>query len=148
MVMPIHLKWMLVWEHPTPPKRCGLGGHYVPRAWLAEGLDSAVVVKGAASSWGRLSFELRSHLNSAGCVDANITLHGFNATCGLPAGGVTLRLRTPKAQGITSVSVAGKPLPPRNWNATAETVSFLAAELTANGGGLADLQSVHVCYAK
>lgn len=104
-------------------------------------------MKGAASSWGRLSFELRSHLNSAGCVDANITLHGFNATCGLPAGGVTLRLRTPKAQGITSVSVAGKPLPPRNWNATAETVSFLAAELTANAGGLADLQSVHVCYA-
>ena len=147
MVMPIHLKWMLAWEHPNT--QALWLGRALPRAWLAEGLGSSVAMYGAASSWGRFSFELTSHLASTGCIDANITLHGFNATR-LPPGGVTLRLRTPGARQIASVSASGKPLPPTSWNASGETVSFgISQLLLAEEGreGLADLQRVHVCYA-
>ena len=149
MVMPIHLKWMLVFEHPRTEELWL--GRAIPRAWLAQGLgggaggngDGKVSVGGAPSSWGRLSFELSSQLSSTGCIHANITLH--SATRGLPAGGVVLRLRTPGKRSITSMRVGGLKVPAARWNASDETVLFPRDSLEAEVVGM---QDVVVCYAQ
>ena len=168
MVMPIHLKWMLVWEHPITQTLWI--GRALPRAWLAEGLptrrstsladgsgssngssnNGSLVLRNVASSRGRFSLSLTSKLGSSGCIAANITWvnpASAGAARGVPAGGLVLRLRTPGKRQIASVALAGRALPASAWNTTDESVSFTAQHL--GKVGLAEgLQRISVCYAK
>jgi hypothetical protein len=168
MVMPIHLKWMLVWEHPITQTLWI--GRALPRAWLAEGLptrrstsladgsgssngssnNGSLVLRNVASSWGRFSLSLTSKLGSSGCIAANITWvnpASARAARGVPAGGLVLRLRTPGKRQIASVALVGRALLASAWNTTDESVSFTAQHL--GKVGLAEgLQRIFVCYAK
>lgn len=124
-----------------------------PRAWLTEG--EVIRIENAPCSIGRVSYVLRSEIDSAKCITANVSLtpHKFAAhksasivgstssTGG--GGGVVLRLRTPGKRTIASVHTAGVALPPARWNVSDETITF------AEGAQMAQLISapLRVCYS-
>jgi hypothetical protein len=162
LLMPICLKWALVWEqppdaHPPPPTAAthsggggggGGGGRTLwlgratPRAWLAEG--ETIGVTDAPSSYGRVSYTLHSEIDSKHCITANVTVAAATAAHGgrLRSYGAVLRLRTPGHRAIRSVHAGNVALPPSRWNVTDESVSF-------PGPQLAQLTGPHllrVCY--
>ena len=144
-----------LWEHPHTNYTLWLA-RATPRAWLTEG--ETIRVSDAPCSIGRLSYVLRSEIDSAKCITANISLAPHNSvarksagmfglssssTGGGGGGGVVLRLRTPGKRTIVSVHIAGVALPPARWNVTDETITF------AEGEQMAQLMAapVRVCYS-
>lgn len=120
-LVPLYLKWILVWEDPVG-RELWLG-KAVPRDWLeysSEGTGQ-VVVEQATTRYGRISFTLRRE--SVTTVHANITLlrPPFAATSALappfPPGGLKLRVRVPMNMVLAATS-AGV------LNTTEQTVSF------------------------
>ena len=120
MVVPLHLKWALVFEDPVTGVLwlCKT----IPRSWLNTG--ERVAVRRAPTSRGRVSLTLRSELGTAGRIMANVTLPARaasrapnNATGSM----AMLRLRAPTAWVMSSVMVDGRMW--REFNSSAETVS-------------------------
>ena len=127
--VPIYLKWMLVFEEPET--RTLWLGKATPRDWLAA-REAPLAVERATTRYGRISYTLAvAAKGSAYGVGANVTVPASFATKG-PAGGLVLRIRAPTehAGKLSGVTVGGKAW--RGFNASTETVSFSAAELTAS----------------
>jgi hypothetical protein len=137
-LVPLYLKWMLVWEDPV--ERVLWLGKAVPRDWLERNSSNSgsqldhdsetaevsngkgrVVVDRATTRYGRLSFTLWRE--SVTTLHANITLSPppFAATSALlpsfPPGGLKVRVRVPMDMVLVATS-AGV------LNATEQTVSF------------------------
>jgi hypothetical protein len=132
--VPLCLKWMLVFEEPET--RTLWLGKATPRDWLVAG-EAPLAVERATTRYGRISFFIAVVSPAADVasyrVKANITLPPSCATAGSqPAGGLVLRIRAPTehAGKLSGVTVGGKAW--RGFNASTETVSFSAAELTAS----------------
>ena len=87
----ILLKWTLLWEDPIERKLWI--GRALPRVWLEAG--EKIVVEGAASAYGHVSFVLRSDVRSAKVIHCNLTVPSKWAVDGAPKGGLVLRLRSP-----------------------------------------------------
>ena len=147
LLMPINLKWALLWEHPHTNNTVWLA-RATPRAWLAEG--ETIGVSDAPCSLGRVSYSLHSELDSAKCITATVAITPHAAGPGrAPAAelgggaGAVLRLRTPGHRAIASVHAGAVSLPASRWNCTQETVSFRA------GAEMAQLTAapLRVCYA-
>jgi hypothetical protein len=157
-LVPLYLKWMLVWEDPV--ERVLWLGKALPRDWLEHSLSSnqwdgdekgevsgqkgEVVVNRATTRYGRLSFTLLRE--SVTTLHANITLlpPPFAATSTLlpsfPPGGLKLRVRVPMNTVLMATS-AGM------LNATEQTVSFDHATWATRAAaepGMAQVQSVVV----
>jgi hypothetical protein len=171
LTAPILLKWLLVWEHPI--SHTVWLGKAIPRVWLSEGevvsvrvrrheyrtlslphsddvsRGSLFVIQGAGTAYGKVSMSLRSQLDSRDSITANITLAPLagcsviSRACGLPLGGLVLRLRTPGKRRIAKVLVGGVAW--AVFNSTAETVSFGPEGL--GQGGLRKLQDITVTYS-
>ena len=128
--VPTYLKWMLLYEEPET--RTLWLGKATPRDWLSPG-QPAIAAANLTSRYGRISLSM--HAASAASavapfsVAANVTVPpGFTAAP--PAGGLVVRIRAPlgHAGKLSSVTVGGK-----QWaafNASEETITFTAAELT------------------
>lgn len=130
-----------LWEHPHTKNTIWLA-RATPRAWLAEG--EVIQISDAPCSLGRLSFVLRSEIDSTGCITANLSLAPHKtarASSNVDAaslrvsssgsGGAVLRLRTPGKRAIVSVHAGGVPLQPTRWNVTDESITFAAGEQMA-----------------
>jgi hypothetical protein len=111
MTVPLLTRWMLVFEEPATNTIWLAKAK--PRAWLEDG--QSITVSNAPTRWGRLSFTLRSHLQT-GTVAAELVLPDAPADARL-----LLRLRVPEGRRIRSVSIAGRPSP--EFDADDETVS-------------------------
>ncbi len=98
MVVPLLLRWMLVFEDPASKTLWLAKG--TPRNWLEEGKQIAVT--NAPTRWGRLRFCLRSHLQT-GTVEAKLELPNRSAEAQ-----AKLRLRVPEGHRIHSVLADGK----------------------------------------
>jgi hypothetical protein len=120
VLLPTFLRWQLLFEDPF--EEVLWFGRATPRTWLAADKTSPVALRGAPTSYGKLSFSMQA--TGTKTIAANVTLgSGFR----WPAGGLTLRLRSPSypALKISSVKVGGV-----SWsvfNATAETVTIAKA---------------------
>ena len=129
--VPLCLKWMLVFEEPET--RTLWLAKATPRDWLAPG-EAPLVVERATTRYGRVSFSVVAVGAAAGsyAVRANVTLPAGFARAGAPrpAGGLVLRIRAPPphAGKLSGVTVGGKAWV--DFNASTETVSFSAAQLT------------------
>ena len=111
MTVPLLTRWMLVFEEPASNVIWLAKG--TPLAWLEDG--QSITVSNAPTRWGRLSVNLRSHLQ-AGKIEAGLELPAA------PAGAcLKLRLRVPEGRRIRSVSMAGKPW--TQFDADEETVT-------------------------
>ena len=140
-----------LWEHPHTNNTIWLA-RATPRAWLAEG--ETIRVADAPCSLGRLSYVLRSEIDSSGCITANVSLAlhktarksgnvvGVSGNIVGVSGGAVLRLRTPGRRTIASVHAGDISLQPNRWNVTDESITF------AEGEQLAQLVAapVRVCY--
>ena len=124
----------------------------VPRDWLVAG-EAPLVVDKATTRYGRVSFSLAvsspaADSGGAYTVTANVTLPPSVGQAGAaqPAGGVVLRIRTPleHAGKLSGVTVGGKAW--SSFNASTETVSFSAAQLTPSLIA-AGLQTIVVTFA-
>ena len=102
-VLPTFLRWQLLFEDPFV-KTLWIA-RATPRTWLATG-KTAVALKNAPTSYGRLSFVLQAI--DATAIHANVTL---GAAFRWPVGGLTLRLRSPRypSTKISGVTVGGAP---------------------------------------
>jgi hypothetical protein len=69
MLMPINLRWMLLWEHPLTNRTLWLA-RAVPRSWLSEGNN--VSIASAPTSFGRVTYTIVSAIESRGCVVATV----------------------------------------------------------------------------
>lgn len=147
MLMPIALRWALVWEAAPAPEASLWLCRATPRSWLVAG-QQALAVKDAATSFGRLSFSIEVQAAcSAGCGGGHcaVATIGLNRTAGhgLPSGGLVLRLRLPGRPPIKSAATGGGKTVPASWlNASSETVTFPEAELQKQTGSV----EVVVCY--
>lgn len=139
VTIPILLKWILVWEHPTT--RAVWFGKALPRVWLSEGEE--VTVRQTPTAYGRVSMTLKSSIATTSSIACNVTLpkawgdgasHGVTAAAAAPAGGVVVRLRAPGKAKLKSVTVGGKVW--TTFDAAKETISFSAAQLAAVGLGI------------
>ena len=121
-ILPTFLRWQLLFEDPFA-ETLWLA-RATPRSWLASG-KTAVALKNAPTSYGRLSFSLQA--TGVQTVRANVTV---GAGWKWPKGGVVLRLRSPgfPTRKISSVSVGGASC--STFNATAETVTIATAPQT------------------
>ena len=134
--VPIYLKWMHVFEEPETHTLWLAKA--TPRDWLAPG-ESPLMVEGATTRYGRVSFSLRVE-GSAEAAEAvasgsysvrvNVTVASAFASSP-PAGGLIVRVRAPVeyAGKMSSVTVGGKSW--SSFNASTETISFGASDLTA-----------------
>ena len=105
-VVPLHLRWAMVWEDPHSHALSLLRA--APRSWLAE--SEAVSIANAPTTHGRVSF-------NASATEAGVTVHAklvphaaacihSKLACSAP---MTIQLRRPEAAGkISSVSIGGK----------------------------------------
>ena len=139
--IPLCIKWMHVFEEPET--RTLWLAKATPRDWLALG-ETPLVIERATTRYGRISFSLAAESSSAEggsaagySVRANVTLPA-SIVGAPPAGGLMLRIRAPleHAGKLSGVTVGGKAW--SGFNASTETVSFSAAELTPElvGAGL------------
>jgi len=127
---PTYLKWALLFEDPNT--RCVWVAKALPREWLVAGA-SPVVVHGAPTRYGRISYTLQTVAVGPGAmsVHANLTLPSTYAAAGsAPPGGVRLRMRTPVefAGKLAAVTVGGKPW--TSFDAREETIVLSLADLT------------------
>jgi hypothetical protein len=98
LVVPLMTRWMLVFEDPQS-EEIWLGKG-MPREWLEDG--KVVSVQEAPTRFGRVGFELRSHIKDGRVEAAVSTPRGFAAT-------VHLRLRLPKGKVLWSATVDAQP---------------------------------------
>jgi hypothetical protein len=109
VVVPLLLRWMLVFEEPWSDEVWLAKG--TPRKWLEEG--GKISVSGAPTRWGRIGFSISSHLKE-GRVEAALDLSApFGAR-------VKLRLRVPEGNRIRTVTLNGNPW--AQFDPEAETV--------------------------
>jgi len=106
MVVPLHTKWMLVWEDPQDASLTLCKA--TPRAWLAHG--NTIGVENAPIRGGRISFNITSNVGDG---TAPFVTGTFTATSARVAGGkgtpITLRLRVPLGLELLSASINGDP---------------------------------------
>jgi hypothetical protein len=126
MVAPLLTRWMLVFEEPGSDTLWLAKA--TPRAWLEDG--QTIAVSRAPTLWGRLSFNLHSHLQTRR-VEAVVELPSVS-----PTARIKLRLRAPEGHRIRSVTANGKPweqfdtaeetvtVPPGSKGRVALTVSY------------------------
>ncbi len=98
MVVPLLLRWMLVFEDPASQVLWLAKG--TPRDWLQDGKQ--VAVTNAPTRWGPLSYSLHSHLQT-GTVEATLELPSRP-----PESRVNFRLRVPYGRRIRSVLLDGQ----------------------------------------
>ena len=113
LVASLMTRWLLVFEDPRADVLwLGKG---IPRAWLADGKRTWIWK--APTRWGRVSFDLASHMG-AQRIEARIELpEGFTAE-------TRLRLRAPSGAKMKSVFVNGKPW--RDFDAAGESIRIPA----------------------
>jgi hypothetical protein len=99
MVVPLLTRWMLVFEDPINDELWL--GKATPRSWLDEG--QTISVRGAPTRGGRVSFEIRSHLQTSR-IEAVVELPKEERE--RP---VRLRLRVPEGHRMRDVLVNGRP---------------------------------------
>jgi hypothetical protein len=99
MTVPLLTRWMLVFEEPS--SEVLWLAKATPRTWLAEGQH--IGVTNAPTRWGRVGFNLWSHLDS-GRIEARLDLPRRPIEAH-----IKLRLRVPENRRIGSVRVNGKP---------------------------------------
>ncbi len=98
LTIPILTKWMLVFEDPFSSTLWLAKG--VPRPWLEDG--KTVIVKGAPTRWGTLSYKISSNLNKGRIsIELDLPEQGFDAA-------INLRLRTLTKQKIQKININGK----------------------------------------
>jgi hypothetical protein len=99
LVVALMTRWLLVFEDPE--SNTLWLGKAVPRRWLEDGKTTAV--SAAPTKWGRVGFSMVSHVKT-GSIAAQIEFpnSGFAAA-------TNLRLRTPGAAKMKSVTLNGKP---------------------------------------
>jgi len=112
MTVPLLARWMLVFEEPDSDVVWLAKG--TPRSWLEEG--KTIAVYNAPTRWGRLSYNLHSHLQN-GTVEARVVW-----ASGAPSTRAKLRLRVPAGHRIRSVTLNGKPWD--QFNVAEETVTL------------------------
>ena len=134
--VPLSIKWMHVFEEPETHTLWLAKA--TPRDWLAPG-ESPLMVEGATTRYGRVSFSLRvegsaeaaeAAASGSYSVRVNVTVASAFASSP-PAGGLIVRVRAPVeyAGKMSSVTVGGKSW--SSFNASTETISFGATDLTA-----------------
>lgn len=122
MTVPLLTRWMLVFEEPSAEVLWLAKA--TPRLWLEDG--KRVAVTNAPTRWGKVGFELRSHLDS-GTIEGRLNLPRRPMQAQ-----IKVRLRAPDNHRMQAVSVNGK-----SWNefdAKQETVT-----LPPNSAGRVDL---------
>lgn len=113
LVVPLMTRWLLVFEDPQS-ETLWLG-KAVPRHWLEDG--KIIRVSDAPTRWGRVGFNVTSHLNERK-VNAEVTLPAsFGAK-------TQLRLRAPGDAKMKSVLLNGKSW--TQFNADDETITIPA----------------------
>ena len=135
-LLPTMVKWLLLFEDPRT-KTLWIA-RATPRSWLEVG--KTISVGNATSRYGRISF--RATATTATRTHASISLPttpGWTP----PPGGIVLRLRHHAAAKLSGVTVGGAAWP--SINATAETITFTAAEL-AGAGAAAKLAAIVASY--
>jgi len=111
MAVPLLTRWMLVFEEPGSDVLWLAKG--TPRSWLEDG--KTIDVSNAPTRFGRLSYNLKSHLRAA-TIEAKLTW-------AVPSSArVKLRLRVPGGRRVSSVIANGKPWD--QFDATEETVTL------------------------
>ena len=97
LVVALMTRWLLVFEDPQS-ETLWLG-KAVPRKWLDDG--KSISVSDAPTRWGRVGFSIVSHLKES-AISATVSLPtSFPAV-------IKLRLRTPNAARLQSVTLNGK----------------------------------------
>lgn len=125
LVIPMLLRWMLVFEDPDETLHLAKG---VPRAWLADG--ERIVVRGAPTRWGAVDVDIRSSL-ATGTVRVEI-----HRPAAAPV--TALHLRLP--EGVDIADVVDDSGAPVEWSAAEESVRIpagaeqLALTVHVNGG--------------
>ena len=170
VITPLMLKWLLLCEHPV--SHTLWVAKATPRNWLADG--ETIEAGAITSKYGRLSFKFESEIETAGRILVNLTLPSSWADPHVrkPAGGLTIRLRTPSYVNVSTDTTSkwtitgatqggGTPLA---FNASMETVHIprdaLCCKASDQGCGaacangccvsndsMAQLQSIIVSYS-
>jgi len=91
-------------------------GRAIPRHWLTQG--KVTTVRSAPTRWGEISFQIASKVDSAQRIDVIIE------TPGAAWPRINLRLRHPRADRLTRVSLNGKPF--TDFDARTETIHLPA----------------------
>ena len=154
-IVPLHTKWMLVFESPPtsstdlPSQRPLSLAKATPRAWMANG--ETISVTNAPTSRGRVSFSVVSKLGSPTRprLLARVALNssfasgrGDRGAAAVGFGNVTLTLRVPAEWAISGATVGGQGS--TAFDAQKEEIDLTAA-LEASAGSAVD---VVVDYAK
>ena len=124
-IVPLHVKWMLVWETPRPLAAANAPiislCKATPRAWMASG--KTIAVRNAPTTHGRVSFLVQSLLESSSSVTATVSLNSSSIVhARAERVNVTLVLRVPLNHIMRSVTVDSKPW--SRFDAVAETVAL------------------------
>jgi hypothetical protein len=101
-LMPLALRWMLVWTDPAADVLWLAKA--VPRVWLAP--NKTIAIGNAPTAFGRLSLSMNTAANGR-LMRINVSLP-FNWSW--PTGGIKLRVRVPQPSAVHSVSIGGKAL--------------------------------------
>jgi hypothetical protein len=101
MTVPLLTKWMVVFEEPD--SEVLWLAKATPRSWLEDG--KTIAVTNAPTRWGRLSFQLRSHLKESR-IETTLILPPMPESAR-----IKLRVRAPEGHRLRAVTMDGKP-----WN--------------------------------